>query len=138
MDLERANALCRGTLPGLIGVEFTAVGPGRVAARLELRPDLLAPNGYLHGSTVTALAETACGFGTACALGLGEAAGFASVDLTCNFVGTARDGVILCEATCAHAGRTTHVWDARVFREVDGRTIALFRCTQLILDASAS
>jgi 1,4-dihydroxy-2-naphthoyl-CoA hydrolase len=30
-----------------------------------------------------------------------------------------------------HGGRTTQVWDAIV--RADGRTLALFRCTQLVL-----
>ena len=33
----------------------------------------------------------------------------------------------------AHLGRTTQVWDATVTRHADGKPIALFRCTQMIL-----
>ena len=33
----------------------------------------------------------------------------------------------------AHRGRTTHVWDVEVRNEDADRTIALFRCTQMIL-----
>lgn len=133
MTPQEADALCTGTLPGLIGMSFTALEPGRVTARLEVRPDLLALNGYLHGSTVTALAETACGYGTALGLPPDRRDRFATIDLSCSFTGTARDGWIACEATCPHAGRTTQVWDARVWRESDGRAIALFRLTQLLL-----
>jgi acyl-coenzyme A thioesterase PaaI-like protein len=32
-----------------------------------------------------------------------------------------------------HKGRTTHVWDAEVRAEKSGKTIAFFRCTQVIL-----
>jgi acyl-coenzyme A thioesterase PaaI-like protein len=32
----------------------------------------------------------------------------------------------------AHGGRTTQIWDATV-RDTEERTLALFRCTQLIL-----
>jgi acyl-coenzyme A thioesterase PaaI-like protein len=32
-----------------------------------------------------------------------------------------------------HAGRTTQVWDAEVKSEASGKTIALFRCTQIVL-----
>jgi acyl-coenzyme A thioesterase PaaI-like protein len=32
-----------------------------------------------------------------------------------------------------HLGATSHVWDAVVTRKGDGRTIALFRCTQMLL-----
>ncbi len=133
MTVDQANALCEGTLGGLVGMAFTGLEVGRVTARLEVRPDLLAPNGYLHGSAVVTLAETACGFGTAFALPSDQRDRFATIDLSCNFIGTARDGWIACEATCPHAGRTTQVWDARVWREGDGRAIALFRLTQLLL-----
>jgi uncharacterized protein (TIGR00369 family) len=131
--LDEANALCQGTLAGLIGMSFTSLEAGRASARLEVRPELFAPNGFLHGSTITALAETACGFGTALSLPPEQRSRFATVDLSCNFIGTARDGWIACEATCAHPGRSTQVWDARVWREGDDCTIALFRLTQLLL-----
>lgn len=133
MTVDEANVLCEGTLAGLVGMSFTSLETGRVTARLQVRPDLFAPNGYLHGSVITALAETSCGFGTARALPPDQRSRFATVDLSCNFIGTAREGWIACEATCPHAGRTTQVWDARVWREADERPIALFRLTQLLL-----
>lgn len=34
-----------------------------------------------------------------------------------------------------HLGRQTHVWDATVTNETNGRTMALFRCTQMVLAA---
>lgn len=40
-----------------------------------------------------------------------------------------------CVATRVHRRRTTEVWDAEVTDETRGKTIALFRCTQLILYA---
>lgn len=133
MTLDEANALCAGSMAELIGFRLTLLEPGLVRARIEARPELMAPNGYLHGSSVTALAETACGFGTALSLGAERRSRFATIDLSCNFVGTAREGAVACEARLAHGGRSTQVWDARVTREGDGGAIALFRCTQLLL-----
>ncbi|MDH6234517.1 uncharacterized protein (TIGR00369 family) [Mesorhizobium soli] len=51
--------------------------------------------------------------------------------LKANFIGTARNGVVSCKAQFAHAGRTTQVWDTEVRGEETGRTIALFRGTQM-------
>jgi uncharacterized protein (TIGR00369 family) len=133
-DLGTWNAFGTGFLPGLLGIEFTAVARGQVTARLALRPDHLAGNGYLHAATVVALADTACGYGTLASLPEG-AANFTTVELKANFLGTAREGAIACEATMVHGGRTTQVWDARVRDEGTGRVIALFRCTQLVLAA---
>ena len=39
----------------------------------------------------------------------------------------------ICVVTCVCSERTTQVWDATVADETSGKTIALFRCTQLIL-----
>jgi 1,4-dihydroxy-2-naphthoyl-CoA hydrolase len=133
MTVDEANALCVGTFAERIGMTFTGLEATRVTARLEVRPDLFAPNGYLHGSCVTALAETACGVGTTVSLPADRRGRFTTIDLSCNFIGTAREGWIACEATTSHAGRTTQVWDARVWREADERPIALFRLTQLLL-----
>jgi uncharacterized protein (TIGR00369 family) len=99
--------------------------------RLPLREELLAPNGYLHAGTVVGLADSACGYG--CLASLPESAtGFTTIELKANFLATAREGTLACEAHLVHGGRTTQVWDATVTRD-DGKTLALFRCTQLIL-----
>ena len=38
-----------------------------------------------------------------------------------------------CVATALHMGGTTQVWDAVVPARASGKTIAMFRCSQLIL-----
>jgi uncharacterized protein (TIGR00369 family) len=117
-------------LPALLGIEFVRVEQGRAELRLPLRADLLAPNGYLHTASVVALADTACGYGCIASLPEGGT-GFTTIELKTNFLGTARDGTLDCVATLVHGGRTTEVWDAVVSR--GDKTIALFRCTQLVL-----
>jgi uncharacterized protein (TIGR00369 family) len=130
--LEELNERGTGTLPGLIGIEVLEAEKGRLASRLELRDELLAPNSYLHAATVIALADTSCGYG--CFVHLPDGAeGFTTVELKSNFLGTKREGVIECEATLVHGGRATQVWDATVADEESGRKLALFRCTQMIL-----
>ncbi len=127
-DFER---LGREALPGHLGIHVEAVEPGSVRCRLHVTRAHLAPNGYLHAASVVALADTCCGFGAVASLPEG-ARGFTTIELKSNFLGTAREGRIGTVATNVHAGRTTQVWDADV-RNTDGRTIALFRCTQSVL-----
>jgi len=119
-------------LPGYIDVEITDVREGEVRARLPVTKRLLAPNGFLHAGAVVTLADTCCGYGTVEAL-QETATGFTTIELKSNFLGTAVDGAVFCVARMAHRGRTTQVWDAEVKEEDSGKTIALFRCTQMIL-----
>jgi uncharacterized protein (TIGR00369 family) len=130
--IDQLNLRSQGYLPGLIGIEFLTMEPGRLTSRLPIRPELLAPNGYLHAAAVIALADTTCGYGTFTDLPNG-AQNFTTIELKSNFLGTAREGIISCVATRVHGGRTTQIWDATVTDEAAGKTIALFRCTQLIL-----
>ena len=121
-----------GFLPGHLGIVVKEVGVGRVTTELEIKPFLMAPNGYLHAGSVVTLADTTSGYG--CIANLPEAAiGFTTIELKCNHIGTAREGHLDCVATAAHMGGTTQVWDAFVTRRDTGQVIALFRCTQMIL-----
>ncbi|HEX7055325.1 MAG TPA: PaaI family thioesterase [Burkholderiales bacterium] len=124
------NAFGRGYLPELIGLDIVAVTAQEVRSRLALRPELMAPNGFLHAAAVIALADTSCGYGCIATLPEG-ARGFTTIELKASFLGTAREGVIECRATPLHLGRTTQVWDAVVGAPA-GR-IAVFRCTQMVL-----
>ncbi len=132
VTLERLNERSAGRLPGLFGYRAIAIEEGLLVAELDIRPELLAPNGYLHAATVIALADTACGYACLAHLPLG-ADNFTTIELKANFLGTARDGTLACVAKPVHLGRTTQVWDATVTRVADGGAIALFRCTQMVL-----
>ncbi|HEV2673185.1 MAG TPA: PaaI family thioesterase [Aliidongia sp.] len=121
-----------GYLPGLLGLEWVDAKPGWVHGRFDVLQHHLAPNGYLHAATVVALADSACGFGCLGSLPDG-ATSFTTIELKANFVGTAREGGVRCEARMVHGGRTTQLWDAEVKSETTGKTVALFRCTQMIL-----
>lgn len=122
-----------GRLPGLFGLELLRVERGALHARMEIRPQFLAPNDFLHAGAVVTLADSACGMGCIASLPEGVA-GFTTVELKSNFLRSARAGDALsCRATMTHGGRTTQVWDAVVVRESDSKELALFRCTQYLL-----
>lgn len=132
MTAEEFNRRSAGHLPGLVGMQVLSVSADALESRLELRAELQAPNGFLHAASIIALADTTCGYGCVAHLPPG-ARGFTTIELKTNFLGTARDGAILCRATPIHLGRTTHVWDALVTLEGSGARLALFRCTQMVL-----
>ncbi|HJV86176.1 MAG TPA: PaaI family thioesterase [Noviherbaspirillum sp.] len=130
--LESFNQRGKPFLPGLLGIVVTGVGKETLNAELTVQQSHLAPNGYLHAGSVVTLADTACGY--ACIVNLPEgASSFTTIELKSNFIGTAREGVIECEAKAVHTGRNTQVWDAQVRHRDTGKLIATFRCTQMIL-----
>jgi uncharacterized protein (TIGR00369 family) len=131
LTLDQLKAAGDELFPGLIGVEVDSLLDGVVYAHMPLRDKLMAPNGFLHAAAVVGLADTSCGYG--CILSLPEGGiGFTTIELKTNFVRSAQQGTITCEARLVHGGRTTQLWDATVYAP-DGRPMALFRCTQLVL-----
>ncbi|MGD8252299.1 MAG: PaaI family thioesterase [Desulfobacterales bacterium] len=119
-------------LPELLGIQVNQADSGGVVCSMKVREALLAPNGYLHAASVVGLADTACGYGTMVRLPEGARA-FTTIELKCNFIGTAAAGRLTCRAHPVHLGRLTQVWDASVRSEDKDKVIAHFRCTQMIL-----
>lgn len=140
VDAAKAEAARRlnermgeGMLPATLGfrVDSADGANGVIEASMEIQRKHLAPNGFCHAASIIALADSACGAGTFLTLPPG-AKNFTTIQLASNFLGTATSGQVRCEAKQVHGGRSTQVWDATV-RDNDGKPIALFRCTQMIL-----
>jgi uncharacterized protein (TIGR00369 family) len=132
MTLEKLNSRSGDNLPGWFSMKVTEVSEGRVTMEYVIRPQYLAPNGFLHAASVIALADTSAGYATISHLPQG-ATNFTTIELKSNFIGTATEGTLRSVATSVHQGRTTQVWDATVTHVESGKKIALFRCTQMIL-----
>lgn len=131
MDSETLAAVASVGLAHLLSLRWSEVRHGYARGELTLDPKHFAPNGYVHAGTIVTLADTACGF--ACMASRPEGAvSFTTVELKANFLGSAKAGLLRCEAQLVHGGRTTQFWDAEVKRD-DGKVIALFRCTQLLI-----
>ena len=119
--------------PGMVGIEILTCTKTEVTGRFVVTEPVVAGTGFLWAPVVITLADWLC------AAGIGEhidfeKAGFTTVELKTNFLGTAREGeAVFGRARPVHLGRTTQVWDVDVVNESSDKTIALFRCTQMIL-----
>jgi 1,4-dihydroxy-2-naphthoyl-CoA hydrolase len=132
---QRFNSAGAGKLPGHLGIVIVEVNDSRVVGELPVVESVMAPNGYLHAGTIVTLADTVSGYGCIASLPA-EATGFTTIELKSNHLGTTRDGTIVGVATAVHRGKTTQVWDAVVTHKESARTLAVFRCTQMILYGS--
>lgn len=131
---QRMNDFFGDKAPGLHGVVFDEVGPSAARGHIEVTDALIAGTGFLFAPAVVSLADTLCAGG--CGAHLKEGESFTTVELKVNFLGSARAGErVEAVATPQHLGRSTHVWDVEVTNATTQRTIALFRCTQMILQA---
>jgi uncharacterized protein (TIGR00369 family) len=133
-NTEFFNHLSLGHLPAHLGIEVLKVEGAAVQVTMKVQSCLMSPNGFLHAGSIVTLADTASGYGCVANLPHG-AVGFTTIELKSNHLGTTRDGHVDCTATAVHLGKSTQVWDASVTHRESGKTLALFRCTQMILYA---
>jgi uncharacterized protein (TIGR00369 family) len=130
-DRDAPRAVWPTSLADYLGWQALAVRDGVHRSTMQVRPEHLAPNGYLQAGVIVALADICCASGSFATVPAG--ASFTTIELKINLLGTALAGELLAEATLQHGGRTTQVWDAVVSHVSTGRKLALFRCTQLVL-----
>ena len=91
VSLESLNRRTGNNLPGWFGLKAVAVSEGRLAMEVIIKPEFLAPNGYLHAASIIAVADTAAGYATIAHLPDG-ATNFTTIELKANFLGTAIEG----------------------------------------------
>ena len=115
----------------LLGIEISEDGAEAVG-RLTVTHPLIAGTGFLWAPVVITIADALCAFGVSHHWPEG-ATGFTTLELKSNHLATAREGTIVSRATPLHLGRTTQVWDAVVSHKETEKTLAMFRCTQLVL-----
>ncbi|MBY0275637.1 PaaI family thioesterase [Candidatus Binatia bacterium] len=132
-----ATAFFAPLVPGQLGCVFDHAASDLVLGHIDVTPNLIAGTGFLFAPAVIALADTCAAIG--CGNTIPEGASFTTIELKSNFLASARVGErVSCRCTPVHLGRQTQVWDAVVTNEATGRTMALFRCTQMVLAARRS
>ncbi|HUC05697.1 MAG TPA: PaaI family thioesterase [Acidimicrobiales bacterium] len=116
----------------MLGIELSDDEDESVA-RLTVTHPLLAGTGYLWAPVVIAMADALCAFGVRRHWPEG-ATSFTTLECKANFLTSAREGEsVIAEAAPIHVGRSTQVWDATVTNATRERTMATYRCTQMLL-----
>lgn len=115
-----------------MGMDIIEASAERVRGRLLVRPELCTTGGTLHGGAAMALADTLGVIGAYLALPEG-ASGTTTLESKTNFLGAAKvRTTVEAEATPAHKGKRTSVWQTRITGE-DGKAVAVVIQTQLVL-----
>jgi uncharacterized protein (TIGR00369 family) len=131
IPVAAVQARLQPLLPGLMGLQLTEVGPDRIVATMQVRPDLCTTGDILHGGAVMAFADTLGAVGTF--VNLPEGKGTTTVESSTKFLGAAKAGsTVTGESTPLHKGRTTMVWQTMV-RGEGGKLCAVVTQTQLVL-----
>jgi len=132
--LEEINVLStKKSVLETLGIEIVEYTPERVVATMPVTERTHQPLGLLHGGVSVVLAETVASSGSyqfidptrQRAVGL---------EINANHIRSKRDGVVKAVGVPVHIGRTTLVWDIRIYDEQE-KLVCISRCTMAVVDA---
>lgn len=129
--VESINAWARNTLPGHIGIEFTAIGDDFLEARMPVDDRTRQPLGMLHGGASVALAETLGS--VAATLCVDESRFCVGLEINANHIKSVRDGFVTGITKPIHIGKQTQIWEIRISNDLD-QLICISRITIAVLE----
>ena len=129
------NETTKGTLMETLQIEYVDVGQNFLIARMPVGPAVYQPDGVLHGGATAALAESV---GSAACYVFLDAQKFVirGIEISANHVKSVREGYVFARAELIHKGRTTQLWNIRVYNESDA-TVSICKLTTITLPKNA-
>ena len=106
-------------LMATFGAKLIEVSPGRIVIEQDFHEGLLQQHGGLHGGTVAALLDTACGFSAGTRLPEGQ--GITTIEFKTNFLAAGVGEKFRIEADVIKPGRTITVSEGRAYAIREGR-----------------
>ncbi|MEO8405582.1 MAG: hotdog fold thioesterase [Chitinophagaceae bacterium] len=131
LSLEKFTSLGHDTMAEYIGIEWVELGDNFLKAKMPVDNRTKQPYGLLHGGASCVLAETIGSMASAMVI---DHAKFICVglDINANHVRSAREGYVTGIATPLHLGSNTHVWDIKIYDEVE-KLVCISRLTVAII-----
>jgi uncharacterized protein (TIGR00369 family) len=131
-SMTGADDLLTG-LPAFLGIRTVEIGPARMVAELDVRPELLNPFGTAHGGVVAGLVDHVLGSVLYPVIERGQWA--ATTEFKLNLVAAVRSGVLRAEAIIVAMSKRTAVVQVEVTN--DGKLACLAQGTVLIPEPRA-
>ena len=137
-DLQLSDILPygEGTMAEHIGIEFTEVSDKYLRARMPVDHRTNQPYGILHGGASCTLAETV---GTIASTLVVDRSKYLCVglEINANHIKSVTEGFVIATATPLHLGKSTHVWDIKIYNEKE-KLICVSRLTVAILEKKSN
>lgn len=125
------SPLGHNTMGEHLGIEFTEVGENYLKARMPVDHRTRQPYGLLHGGASATLAETLGSIASALVIDrtLYDCVG---LEINANHIRGVREGYVFGTVIPLHIGKTTHVWDIKIYDEWE-KLVCVSRLTVAVL-----
>jgi 1,4-dihydroxy-2-naphthoyl-CoA hydrolase len=129
--LSDFSDLGKGTMGDFLGIEWVSIGDDNLKARMPVDHRTKQPYGLLHGGASCVLAET---IGSVASAMVVDHSKFLCVglEINANHIRSAREGFVTGVVSPLHLGANTHVWDIKIYDELE-KMICVGRLTVAVI-----
>jgi len=131
LTIDQIKPLGKETMGEYIGIEWTELGDDFIKAKMPVDHRTKQPYGLLHGGASCVLSET---IGSVASAMVVDHSKFVCVglEINANHVRSARTGYVTGIATPLHLGANTHVWDIKIYDELE-KLVCISRLTVAVI-----
>ena len=136
LTIEDFKSFGKGTMAEYIGIEWVEAGEDFLKAKMPVDHRTNQPYGLLHGGASCTLAET---IGSVASAMVVDHSKFVCVglEINANHVRSARQGFVTGVASALHLGANTHVWDIKIYDELE-KLVCISRLTVAVIQRKES
>lgn len=132
-SLDEINARGKQTMVEYLDIRFTEITANSLKATMPVDHRTVQPLGLLHGGASVSLAETIGS--TAANLCVDPAKNYCvGLDINANHLRSVREGLVTGIATPIHLGRSTQVWEIKIF-DSQNKLASIHRLTMMVMAA---
>lgn len=131
ITLEKIKDFGRNSMAGFLGMEWTAIGDDFLQMSMPVNEKTKQPYGFMHGGASCSLAETVGSVASALVIDLDKFY-CVGLEINANHLRSVTDGLVIGKALPLHLGKTTHVWDIKIYDESQ-KLVCVSRLTVAII-----
>ncbi|ERJ58453.1 hotdog fold thioesterase [Sphingobacterium paucimobilis] len=132
--LEEVNSIFDKYMTKLLDIKAVEIQDNHIIATMPITDHVRQPFGILHGGASVVLAESIGSVASNLIIDTDKYAGV-GLDINANHVRSASQGILKAVCSPLHIGKTTHVWDIKMYDEKEN-LICISRLTVAIIEKS--
>jgi 1,4-dihydroxy-2-naphthoyl-CoA hydrolase len=114
ITIDDLAGISSNTMAEFLGLKWVEIGENFLKMSMPVDATTRQPYGFLHGGASCVLAETIGSIGSALVIDR-EKYYCVGLEINANHLRSVTDGIVTAIASPLHLGKTTHVWDIKIY-----------------------
>jgi 1,4-dihydroxy-2-naphthoyl-CoA hydrolase len=131
ISLDAISKYGKNTMSEFVGLKWVEIGDDFLKLSMPVNDTTRQPYGFLHGGASCVLAETIGSIGSALVIDM-EKYYCVGLEINANHLRSVSEGVVTATAKPLHLGKSTHVWDIKIYDDKE-RLFCVSRLTVAII-----